>query len=126
MARALGIGGVFFKSKNPAALGAWYNTYLGLDVSSAHRSATFYPDTLPPHAFFVWAPFEEDTGYFGDTGQSFMVNLIVDDLKGCLERVQEGGATLVKDIEETEFGHFGWFIDPDGNQVELWQPAKFG
>ena len=51
-----------------------------------------------------------------------MINLIVDDLDGCLARVREGGATVMPDVEDSEFGRFGWFCDPEGNKVELWQP----
>ena len=70
----------------------------------------------------VWAPFEKDTTYFGDSGQSYMINLMVDDLPGALAQVGQGGAEVMDKTEESEFGHFGWFIDPEGNKVELWQP----
>ena len=126
MGKALGLGGAFFKSKDPAALGQWYKKHLGLDVKTTYRGAMFDPATLPNGAFAVWAPFEEDSTYFGSSRQPFMVNLIVDDLDACLDQVQEGGATLAKGVEENEFGRFGWFIDPDGNRVELWQPASRG
>lgn len=70
----------------------------------------------------VWAPFPADTDYFAPTSSPFMVNLMVDDLDGALEQVEAGGATLVGDVESYDFGRFGWFLDLDGNRVELWQP----
>ena len=79
-------------------------------------------ERLPGGAYSVWSPFKQDTTYFAPSDQSFMINLIVDDLDGCLARVAEGGAEVMPDREDAEFGRFGWFLDPEGNKVELWQP----
>jgi predicted enzyme related to lactoylglutathione lyase len=70
----------------------------------------------------VWAPFKHDTEYFAPE-KSFMFNLVVDDLDGVLAQVKEGGAEVVEKIEEMEYGRFGWFFDPEGNKVELWEPG---
>lgn len=121
MARVLSVGGVFFRSESPEELGDWYQKWLGVPVSHPH-GASFEPDRMPPGGLTVWAPFPADTGYFGPSEQTFMVNLVVDDLDGALDQVREGGAEVVDKIEEYEFGRFGWFVDPDGNRVELWEP----
>ncbi len=123
MARALGIGGAFFKSPDPRALAAWYSKWLGVPVDEQTQSVVFQPDQLPLGAFSVWSPFDTATEYFAPSDKPFMVNLIVDDLDGALSQVAEGGAQIVGEIEAYDFGRFGWFIDPDDNKVELWEPA---
>ncbi len=124
MAKALGLGGVFFKSSNPQQLGAWYKQCLGMPVDE--YGATFAPGDIPQGGFTAWSPFREDTGYFQPSARDYMFNLIVDDLEGCLAQVQDAGGTLVGGIDEHEYGRFGWFIDPEGNKVELWEPRKIG
>ena len=122
MARALGIGGVFFKSPDPGRLCDWYQRWLGLRIG-AYPGTEFHARDLPVGAYTVWSAFPADTEYFGPADQSFMVNLIVDDLDAALAQVAEGGAQVVKEPEESELGRFGWFVDPDGHRVELWQMA---
>ena len=123
MARACGVGGIFFKSADPKVLGEWYRSWLGVPVEHPW-GASFDPADLPPNSRGVWTPFDRETTYFQPSKAAFMVNLIVDDLDGALAQVQEGGATLVGEVEESEFGRFGWFLDPEGNKVELWQPPE--
>ncbi|MCA9729900.1 MAG: VOC family protein [Candidatus Eisenbacteria bacterium] len=123
MAKVVGVGGVFFKSADPAGLGAWYQKWLGIPVES-WGGVGFQPGAMPPGGATVWSPFPADTKYFGDGAQTFMINLIVDDLDGALAQVKEGGATVAGAPESMEYGRFGWFVDPDGNRVELWQPAE--
>jgi len=79
---------------------------------------------MPKHGFTVWSAFAKDTEYFGDSGQSYMINLVVDDLDAALANVAAGGAHVLPEREEQDFGRFGWFVDPDGNRVELWQPPE--
>ena len=121
MAKVVGIGGVFFRSDDPEALGEWYKRWLGVPVEHPW-GASFQPADLPDKAFGVWAPFSRDTTYLA-ADKSFMFNLVVDDLDGALAQVKEGGAEVVEEIEEMEYGRFGWFFDPEGNKVELWEPA---
>ena len=121
MAKVLGLGGVFFKTTDPAKLGQWYKEWLDLPVEHPN-GACLKHDRLPAAGYSVWSPFKWDTAYFAPSEQTFMINLIVDDLDGCLARVREGGAEVMSDVEDSEFGRFGWFIDPEGNKVELWQP----
>jgi predicted enzyme related to lactoylglutathione lyase len=77
---------------------------------------------MPEHAFTVWSVFAEDTDYFGDGDQAFMINLVVDDLDAALARVDAAGGKVINEREEHDYGRFGWFTDPDGNRVELWEP----
>ena len=121
MAKVLGLGGIFFRSRDPKALGEWYQKWLGVPFAHPH-GASLLPASMPEGSLTVWAPFAKDTDYFGAATQTFMFNLIVDDLDDALSQVKEGGAKLAGDTEEYEYGRFAWFIDPDGNKVELWQP----
>jgi hypothetical protein len=105
MAKVIGVGGVFFKAGDPDSLGAWYKEWLGVPVEPPY-GASFKPEDLPAGGLTVWAPFN------------------VDDLNAALEQVREGGATVVGDVEEYDYGRFGWFMDPEGNKVELWEPRK--
>ena len=82
----------------------------------------FQPAAYPENSSTVWSPFHRETKYFEPSTQRFMFNLIVDDLGGALSQVQTGGANLVGEIEEYDYGRFGWFLDPEGNKVELWEP----
>ncbi len=120
MAKVLGVGGIFFKAKNPESLSAWYKQWLG--VPAGPYGANFEPSAMPVNAATVWTPFAADTKHFAPSTKEFMLNLVVDDLNGALKQVVAGGAKLEGEAQNSEYGQFGWFIDPDGNKVELWQP----
>ena len=122
MAKALGLGGIFFKSKDPKQLAEWYKQWLDIPLLAEYGCANFSPGTMPDNSYSVWAPFARDTEYFAPSDKPYMFNLVVDDLDGALAQVAEGGAELAGDIEKYDYGRFGWFIDPEGNKVELWQP----
>lgn len=123
MARAIGIGGVFFKSPDTAALLDWYEEHLGVPRDE-NPGITLHHAALPEGSYSVWGPFKAETTYFDPSPKEFMFNLIVDDLEGALKQVEAGGAKLVGEPEHYDFGSFGWFMDPDGNKVELWQPKN--
>jgi predicted enzyme related to lactoylglutathione lyase len=123
MAKVLGVGGVFFKSKDPKALCEWYKKWLGVEAKFPY-GAFFKPATMPKGGRTVWSAFDANTDYFKPSSQPFMINLIVDDLDGALKQVVEGGAALAGERQNSEYGNFGWFIDPDGNKVELWQAPE--
>jgi len=122
----LGVGGVFFRSDDPGRLGDWYAEHLGFQVEAwgDTRGASFTPSTMPPAAFTVWSAFAANTEYLGGSGQAYMINLVVDDLDAALQNVADGGAEVLQNREEHDFGRFGWFVDPDGNRVELWEPPE--
>ncbi|MES2152323.1 MAG: VOC family protein [Pseudomonadota bacterium] len=121
MAKALGVGGIFFKSPDPKALLAWYQAALGFPGDSADY-ASFPPAMVPPGGSTTFCPFKQDSDYFAPSTRDFMFNLMVDDLDGALSQVAAAGATLIGEPEDYGFGRFGRFMDPDGNKVELWQP----
>ena len=123
MAKVLGLGGVFFKCANKEALTTWYSEALGMQLSE-HGSIEFSLDDLPAGSYNVWGPFLGDTEYFLPSRKDFMINLMVDDVDGVLERARAGGAEIVAEIEDYDFGRFGWFVDPEGNKIELWQPKS--
>ena len=122
--RVLGVGGIFFRSKNPAKLGQWYAENLGFEVEAwgETRGTSFSPLEMPAGSFTVWSAFESATEYVGTSGQGYMINLVVDALDAALANVEAGGGTVLDEREEADFGRFGWFVDPDGNRVELWEP----
>jgi predicted enzyme related to lactoylglutathione lyase len=122
MAKVLGVGGVFFKSPDPKRLYEWYSRCLGIE--SEGWGTAFFPKTMPLNGHTVWSAFDAKTDYFAPSEKEFMFNLVVDDLEEALKQVKEGGAQIVGNIEKLEYGSFGWFIDPDGNKVELWEPSK--
>lgn len=124
MAKVLGVGGIFFKSKDPEALGKWYQEHLGVEIDPSFGGASFAAAKMPKDGYTVWSPFSAKTDYFEPSKSNFMFNLIVDDLEGAMKQVEAGGAVLHGQEEEAEFGLFGWFSDPDGNKVELWQPPS--
>ncbi len=123
MAKVLGIGGVFFKSPDREALLKWYEDHLGM-AATEHGSVDFRASELPSAGYMVWSPFVAETTYFKPSGKDFMINLMVDDLEGVLRRIEAGGGRIVGEVEEYDFGRFGWFIDPDDNKVELWEPQQ--
>jgi predicted enzyme related to lactoylglutathione lyase len=115
MERATGIGGVFFRARDPEALRRWYAEHLGIDVQD-HGGASFDGGET------VWAIFPADTDYFGPSGREAMVNYRVADLDAMLAQLRAAGVPVDERIEESEFGRFGWATDPEGNRFELWQP----
>lgn len=123
MAKVLGVGGVFFRSEDPRRLNAWYEKWLGMPLADTPGVA-FRPCDLPDGASTVWSVFDAGTDYFEPSERGFMFNLVVDDLDEALGQVEAGGARRVGEIEHCPNGRFGWFLDPDGNKVELWQPAE--
>jgi catechol 2,3-dioxygenase-like lactoylglutathione lyase family enzyme len=123
MARVLGIGGVFIKSKDVDALRRWYREVLGVEVQ-AWGGAQF-PSTGEP-SYAVWSAFAADTGYFAPSAREVMVNFRVDDLDGLLARLRALGAAVLDRREDGADGKFGYVVDPDGTLLELWEPPRDG
>ena len=120
MARVTGIGGVFLRARDPAALGRWYHDMLGLPVHGEFAMLSARDDS--PDAITVWAAFKEDTGYLGPRSQQAMINYRVDDLDGLLRRLAAAGVTIDPKRGDEENGRFAWIVDPEGNRIELWEP----
>lgn len=122
MKRVTGIGGIFFSAKDPAKLGSWYKTHLGIDVQSWGGAAFRWADASgnPTNGTTAWSV--GDGSYFAPSNSTFMVNYRVEDLHGLLKALREEGCQVLEKVEESEYGIFGWVMDPEGNKVELWQP----
>ena len=119
MERVTGIGGVFFRSRDPAVLARWYAEHLGVDIDPAFNGSSF---RWEGSGSTVWAPFPADTDYFGPAEKQWMVNFRVADLDAMLAQLRAAGVTVDDHVGETAFGRFGWAIDPEGNRLELWEP----
>lgn len=126
MERVRGIGGIFFKSKDPKALSSWYAENLGVPLEP-WGGAVFQwreHEGEGQDAYTVWSPFKADTTYFAPSESSFMINFRVDDLDKMLEQLRRNGVSVDDRREDSEHGRFGWAMDPDGNRIELWEPPK--
>jgi predicted enzyme related to lactoylglutathione lyase len=126
MSRVIGIGGIFIKSKDPQALREWYRKHLELDIQDWGGLAFEWhrPATAGRTRYTIWSVMEESSNYFAPSKASFMVNYMVEDLHSVLGSLRAEGCEVDERTEESEFGKFGWVMDPDGNRVELWEPPE--
>lgn len=124
MRRVTGIGGIFFKAKDAAALQAWYKRHLGVDVQPWGGASFDWTDSdgKPIGGTTAWLITPQDSKQFAPSNASFMVNYRVDDLHALLAALRSEGCSVLDKVDESEFGKFGWVIDPEGNKVELWEP----
>jgi predicted enzyme related to lactoylglutathione lyase len=111
-----GIGGVFFRSREPERLAAWYREQLGIELATDFVGAVF---TAAAGDQTVWSIFPADTTYFEG---ALMVNYRVRDLDAMLGQLRAAGVEVSEQAQDSEFGRFGWATDPDGNRLELWEP----
>ena len=119
--RVTGIGGFFFKTKDPSKIKDWYNAHLGLNTDD-YGSTFWWKDEEGKKCSTQWSPFKEDTKYFEPSKKEFMINFRVEDLEGLMKVLKKEGVTVVGEIEEYDYGKFGWILDPEGNKIELWEP----
>jgi predicted enzyme related to lactoylglutathione lyase len=124
MTRVTGIGGIFIKAKDPATLRAWYKKHLGIDVQAWGGAKFRWVDSSgqPFAGKTAWSV--GDGTNFAPSTSSFMVNYRVADLPGLLAALRAEGCDVLEKTDESEFGKFGWVMDPEGNKVELWQPPE--
>jgi predicted enzyme related to lactoylglutathione lyase len=120
MKRVTGIGGIFFKARDPEALRAWYQRHLGIDVQEWGGAAF----TWTAAGTTVWSINKADSDYYAPSTSTFMINYRVEDLATLLQALRDEGCNVVDKTDESEFGKFGWVIDPEENKVELWQPPE--
>lgn len=126
MKRVTGIGGIFLKAKDPSALRAWYARHLGIDVQEWGGTAFRWSDGegKPVGGTTAWSI--SDGSYFAPSHSPFMVNYRVLDLAALLQALRDEGCEVLEATDESEYGKFGWVMDPEGNKVELWQPPPGG
>lgn len=118
--RITGLGGIFFKSRDPGALAAWYRETLGIGMEG-WDGAMFAPAPNGP-PFQLWSPFKDTSDYFAPSPAPFMINFAVDDLDAFLARLVEKGVEILKRDDSDENGRFAWILDPEGTKLELWEP----
>ncbi len=128
-ARVTGIGGVFFKARDPAALAAWYREHLGVPVEGGGTYAMFGAGPGGKEAsddplLTVWSTFPADTGYFGAGPAGWMVNYRVTDLDAMLAQLRAAGVWVSDEVQAESYGRFGWAADPEGTRFELWEPPQ--
>jgi len=123
--RITGLGGIFFKAKDPKAMVEWYGRHLGMDIENSMVLFSWRggkEGKVEGHT--VWSIFPGDTKYFGEDAASFMINYRVKDLDGLLASLRREGVAVNRKVEDTPYGRFGWITDPEGNRIELWEPSK--
>ena len=125
--RVTGIGGIFFKAKDAPKLRAWYQKHLGLPLDPNWGGWAFqWRDAKNPkkQSYTVWSAFEADTEYLNPSKKPFMINYQVKNLKLVLAALKREGVRVDAKTEESEFGKFGWAMDPEGHRIELWEPPR--
>ncbi|HNV75757.1 MAG TPA: VOC family protein [Gemmatimonadaceae bacterium] len=126
MRRVTGIGGIFFKAKDPTALRAWYQQHLGIDVQAWGGVSFRWTDAAgaPYAGTTVWSIMPDTTKYYAPGTSSFMINYRVADLHALLAALRSEGCQVDEKVDESEYGKFGWVVDPEGNKVELWEAPE--
>ena len=124
MKRVTGIGGIFFKAKDPVTLRAWYRAHLGIDVQEWGGTAFRWADAEgnPTPGTTIWTIGEASGDYYAPSLSSFMINYRVADLHALIKALRAEGCNVLEKTDESEYGKFGWVLDPEGNKVELWEP----
>lgn len=125
MKRVTGIGGVFFKSRDPAQTKAWYARHLGIESGEYGGGFSWLdPDNPEIKGFTAWSVFENESNYFEPSRKEFMFNYRVENLEKLMELLKQEGVQTVGEIETYSYGKFGWILDPDGRKIELWEPGE--
>ena len=123
MKKVTGIGGIFFKCKDPKKMNEWYKTHLGLNTT--YYGVTFEwreADDSTKMGQTQWSTFSETTKYFAPSTKDFMINYRVENLEALVEELKKEGVTIVDKIEDSDYGKFVHIIDMEGNKIQLWEP----
>ena len=119
----IGVGGVFFKAKDPKALAAWYRDVLGMPMEAWGGAMLRYDAPKHPPVL-TWSAFPSSTNYFAPSTSAFMINYAVDDMDALLARRNAKGVAILKRDDNDQNGRFAWILDPEGNKIELWEPKR--
>ena len=123
MKKVTGIGGIFFKCKDPKKMREWYKTHLGFETTDYGANFEWREDAdSTKKGSTTWSPFSETTKYFEPSTKDFMINYRVENLEVLVEQLKSEGVTIVDKIEDSDYGKFVHIIDGEGNKVELWEP----
>lgn len=121
--KVTGIGGIFFRSKNPKETAEWYGKNLGLAIDNYGSPFEFRNANRPEEINYLrWSPFEEETEYFAPSEKEFMINYRVQNIEGLVKKLKKNGVTIVDSIVAFEYGKFVHLMDLEGNKIELWEP----
>lgn len=124
MKKVTGIGGVFFKSKDPKAINEWYKTHLGFDTTPYGTSFEWRDaEDSNKKGLTQWNPFPENTKYFEPSTKDFMINYRVDNLEALVAELKKENVTILDKIETYDYGKFVHILDLEGNKIQLWEPA---
>lgn len=123
MKKVTGIGGIFFKCKDPVKIREWYSTHLGLQTNEYGSVFEWYQGAdNTKKGFSQWSPFKETTKYFEPSSKEFMINYRVENMEALVEELKKNGVTVLDSIETYDYGKFVHILDPEGNKIELWEP----
>ena len=124
--RVIGLGGIFFKAKDPQSMYQWYEKHLGIQVHPGAGGMFPWRRAEDPaqETVTVWSIFPHHSKKFDPSTASFMINYQVEDLHGLLQALRAEGVTIDPKVEDHEYGKFAWIMDPEGNRIELWEPPK--
>jgi predicted enzyme related to lactoylglutathione lyase len=123
MKKITGVGGVFFKARDPKGLMEWYTQHLGLEFQYGFIQLSWADDPRSKTGSTTFAIFKEDADNFNPGEKPYLINFRVSDLGALLAELREKNVTVSTDVQEYDFGRFGWLVDPEGNKIELWEPA---
>ena len=121
--KATGIGGIFFKCKDPKKMREWYHAHLGLNTNQYGAVFEWYQGAdSTKKGFLQWSPFNEKTKYFEPSTKEYLINYRVENLEALVEKLKKNGVTVVDTIETVEYGKFVHILDLEGTKLELWEP----
>lgn len=121
--RVTGIGGIFFKVKDPNATKTWYQKHLGLNTDKYGTAFEWRSSENPESKGFTqWSPMQDSTDYFLPSQKEFMINYRVEDLESLVAELKKEGVQILDEIQTFEYGKFVHILDPDGHSIELWEP----
>jgi glyoxylase I family protein len=123
MEKVSGIGGFFFRARNPTALSQWYQNHLGVALTPSNYDEPPWQQATGPTVF---APFPEDTEYFGAADQTWMINFRVPNLDAMVGQLRAAAVDVEVDPENYPNGRFARLRDPEGNSIQLWEPTENG
>lgn len=121
--RATGVGGIFFKCKNPKAVKDWYQKNLGFNIDKYGTNFQWYQGAdSTKKGYTAWAPFAQTTKYFAPSEKDFMINYRVENMELLVQQMKQNGVNVVDSIQTVDYGKFVHVMDVEGNKVELWEP----
>lgn len=124
MKKVIGIGGIFFKCKDPEKINEWYKTHLGFNTDPYGVKFEWrQEDDAAKKGYTLWSPFPDTTQYFEPSKQDFMINYRVENLEALVAELKKEGVTILDNIESYDYGKFVHILDPEGNKIELWEAA---